>query len=291
MTAPNFIYTGPDKAGSSWLHEVLITHPQVFMPDAKDLYFFDRYYAKGMDWYLRHFEPASPKHLVVGEVCQDYLADPRCPQRIHDSLGQVRTMVTLRDPADRAFSSYLYMLKHGETPGTFLEALRTRPELVEHGRYGAALRRYHDLFGRESVHVAFFDDLVQDPQAFVDGVLTFLGVDPMVLDDEQLGARLPAMKARSVPVARAVRLAAVLVRRADGANVVGRIKRSRAVQRVLYRELGDQKPVMTAQERAAVHEALADDLAILQEDLGTDLATRWAWPRDRPPGLAGPRSA
>ena len=36
---PNFIYIGPDKAGSSWLHEVLIRHEQVFMPDAKDLYF------------------------------------------------------------------------------------------------------------------------------------------------------------------------------------------------------------------------------------------------------------
>ena len=36
-----------------------------------------------------------------------------------------RMMVTLRDPADRAFSSYLYMLKQGQQPGTFLEALES----------------------------------------------------------------------------------------------------------------------------------------------------------------------
>ncbi len=285
--APNFIYTGPDKAGSSWLHEVLIAHPQVFVPEAKDLYFFDRYYDKGADWYLRHFAPAGPEHQVVGEVCQDYLADPRCPQRIEETLGRVRTMVTLRDPADRAFSSYLYMLKHGETPGAFVDALRTRPELVEHGRYGAALQRYVERFGRDSVHVAVFDDLVADPQGFVDDVLSFLGVDPMTLDEEQLGARLPAMRARSLPLARAVRWGAVAVRRADGANLVGRIKRSRAVQRVLYRELGDDRPVMTDEERRAVHDALADDLALLDDLLGTDLAGRWGWP----PGAVRERSA
>lgn len=278
---PNFIYTGPDKAGSSWLHEVLITHPQVFMPEAKDLYFFDRYYDKGMDWYLKHFEAAGPQHTVVGEVCQDYLADPRCPARIEESLGQVRTMVTLRDPADRAFSSYLYMLKHGETPGTFLQALERRPELIEHGRYGASLERYRERFGRDRVYVAVFDDLVADPQAFVDGLLTWLGIAPLPMDEEMLQARLPAGRARSVPVARLARWGANVVRTADGANLVGRVKRSATMQRVLYRPLGADRPQMTDQERTAVHEALADDLRLLQDRIGLDLATRWGWPQPR----------
>ncbi len=279
MRRPNFIYTGPDKAGSSWLHEVLIRHPQVFMPEAKDLYFFDRYYDKGMSWYLKHFEAARPEHVVVGEVTQDYLADPRCPQRIEESLGQVRTMVTLRDPADRAFSSYLYMLKHGEKPGTFLEALEGRPELIEHGRYGAGLMRYIELFGRDSVHVAVFDDLVADPQTFVDELLAWLGIDPVTLDEEMLQARLPASRARSVTLARLVRWGAVVTRAADGANLVGRIKRSRAVQRVLYRPLAGDRPEMTDEERSAVHDALADDLALLERELGLRLASRWGWPQ------------
>jgi hypothetical protein len=279
MTArPNFIYTGPDKAGSSWLHEVLIRHPQVFMPEAKDLYFFDRYYHKGMAWYLRHFEGAGPEHVVVGEVTQDYLADPRCPQRIEESLGHVRTMVTLRDPADRAFSSYLYMLKHGEKPGTFLEALEGRPELIEHGRYGAGLMRYIERFGRDSIHVAVFDDLVADPQAFVDELLAWLDIEPVTLDEEMLEARLPASKARSVLVARLVRMGAVLARAADGANLVGRVKRSPVVQRVLYRPLAGDRPEMTDEERRAVHDALADDLALLERELGLGLASRWGWP-------------
>ncbi|MFV0459011.1 MAG: sulfotransferase domain-containing protein [Actinomycetales bacterium] len=279
MTKPNFLYIGPDKAGSSWLHEVLITHPQIFMPEAKDLYFFDRYYDKGLDWYLRHFDGATAQHTIVGEVTQDYLADERCPARIQESLGQVRTMVTLRDPADRAFSSYLYMLKHGENEGTFVEALDRRPELIEHGRYGAALLRYKERFGVESIFIADFADLGSDPQAFIDRLLEWLGVEPMTLG-ELADVRLPASKARNAGLARLVRIAAHLVRERNGANLVGRIKRNPAVHKVLYKPLGDDKPVMTDAERKAVQERLADDVALLDDEFGLDFATRWGWSTD-----------
>jgi len=61
------------------------------------------------------------------------------------------------------------MLKQGQRPGTFREALDGRPELLEHGRYGSALRRYLDQFDRSSLHVSVFDDLVDDPQGWRPG--------------------------------------------------------------------------------------------------------------------------
>jgi hypothetical protein len=278
VVRPNFIYIGPDKAGSSWLHEVLLTHPQVFMPVAKDLYFFDRYYDRGLPWYLSQFADASPQQTVVGEVCQDYLFCAEAPGRIADSLGSARFMVTLRDPADRAFSSYLYMLKQGQKPGTFLEALDGRPELIEHGRYATGIERFTDLFGTDSVYVAVFDDLVNDPQAFIDGLLDWLEIAPLPLSDEQLKAQLPAGRARSAAAARLARRAADFVRERDGANLVGRVKRSPVVQKSLYRTLADDKPVMTDDERAAVHERLGAEVLALDERFGLGLAARWGWP-------------
>ena len=138
---PNFLYVGPDKAGSSWLHEVLIKHPDVYLTPAKDLYFFDRYYDRGLAWYAAQFRDARDEK-IVGEVCQDYLFHPEAAARIHETLGPVRVMVSLRDPVERAWSSYLYMRKHGIGPDTFAEALRSRPELLEHGRYATGLDRF-----------------------------------------------------------------------------------------------------------------------------------------------------
>ena len=288
VPVPNFLYLGPDKAGSSWLHEVLIRHPQVFMPEAKDIYFFDRYYQRGPSWYLAHFAAARQQHLVIGEVCQDYLAEPAAPARIAECLTHPRFMVTLRDPADRAYSSWLYMLKHGETPGTFLEALEGRPELLEHGRYATQLHRYVDAFGRESLYVAVFDDLAADSQGFIDALLAWLEIEPMTLPDDLVEARLTAGRARSLVVARAARRAAEIVRLRDGANLVGRVKRSPLVQRVLYRALPDDQPRITAEERAAVHAALAPEVAELDRMFGLDLGKRWGWKAPGPsPAVAG----
>ena len=145
---PNFLYVGPDKAGSSWLHETLIKHPDVYLTPAKDLYYFDRYYDRGPEWYAAQFRDARGEE-VVGEVCQDYLFHPEAAARIRETLGPVRVMVSLRDPVERAWSSYLYMRKHGIGPDTFAEALRTRPELLEHGRYATGLDRSSALPARE----------------------------------------------------------------------------------------------------------------------------------------------
>jgi hypothetical protein len=278
---PNFLYIGPDKAGSSWLHEVLIRHPQVFLSEAKDLYFFDRYYSRGLAWYAEQFRKASPAHQVVGEVCQDYLFSAEAPGRIHQSLGAPRMMVTLRDPVDRAFSSYLYMHKHGEQPGTFREALAGRPELLEHGRYASSLRRFLEFFDPDSIYVAVFDDLVADPQAFIDALTTWLGLEPMRIDPDLLEARLPAAKARFVPLARLVRQLADWARRHDAAELVGRVKRAKLVQNMLYTSFGEARPQLSEADRDYVRAELATEIADVEGLFGLDLRGRWGWPHER----------
>jgi hypothetical protein len=273
---PNFVYVGPDKAGSSWLHEALITHPQVFMSPAKDLYFFDRYYGNGIDWYAEHFAKADDQP-IVGEVCQEYLFHPEAAARMSAALPEPRVMVTLRDPVARALSSYLYMLRIGEQPGSFHDALTTRPILLDHSRYGSAIRRFVDAMGRDRVYVAVFDDLVADPQALYSALLAWLGVDPHRLSDELLAVRLPASKARSSLLARAVRDAAAWVRDHDGAELVGKVKRSARVQRLLYTPL-DEKPEVAAEDAALIRAALDDEVAEVEGVFGIELRRRWGWP-------------
>jgi hypothetical protein len=273
---PNFLYVGPDKAGSSWLHEMLLKHPDAYLTPAKDLYFFDRYYDRGVEWYASQFRGARGEP-VVGEVCQDYLFHPEAAARIHATLNPVKIMVSLRDPVERAWSSYLYMRKHGIGPDTFSEALRSRPELLEHGRYATGLDRFLALFPREMVHVALFDDLAVDPQGFLDAVTDFLDLDPLPLAPEDLAARLPAARARSVRIASVARRGADWVREHDGARLVGGVKRSPLVQRALYRPIDRAAVRPEHEDVAAVRAELAPEIDALEHTLGFRLREAWGW--------------
>jgi hypothetical protein len=272
---PNFMYIGPDKAGSSWLHEVLIRHPQVFLTPAKDLYFFDRYFDRGLDWYAAFFAKAGDEP-IVGEVCQEYLFEPAAPGRIRSTLGRPRFMVTLRDPVERAFSSYLYMHRIGERPGAFGEALRTRPILLDHGRYATGLGRFADEFGEDAIHVAVFDDLVADPSSFVQALLRWLGIEPFDIPDDLLAARLPAAEARSRLVARGVRDLAAWARDHNGAELVGRIKRAPLVQRALYVPM-QEKPQVDPRDAAFIRAELDAELRLVEARFDVVLRDRWGW--------------
>jgi hypothetical protein len=273
---PNFLYVGPDKAGSSWLHEMLLKHPDVYLSPAKDLYFFDRYYDRGLAWYASQFRDARDE-TIVGEVCQDYLFHPQAADRIHETLGPVRVMVSLRDPVERAWSSYLYARKHGIWPEPFGEALLTRPELLDHGRYATGLDRFLQRLPREMVHVALFDDLTSDPQAFIDSVTGFLGIDHLPLSSKDLEARLPAARARSVRIASMARRSADWVREHDGATLVGTVKRSPLVQRALYRPIDRDSVRPDPADVITVRNALAPEIASLERTLGLRLGEAWGW--------------
>jgi hypothetical protein len=275
---PNFLHLGPSKSGSTWLHEVLIGHPQVYLSQAKDLYFFNRYYDRGPGWYRAQFRGAQREHKIIGEVCPDYLACPEAPERIHACLGtDVRLMVTLREPVSRALSSYLYLRKHGEAAATFRETTKTSPELLEEGRYTTHLRSYLRYFSRESLYIAVFDDLEADPQAFLDGVTDWLGVARLPLSPEQREAQLPASKARWLPLAMLAKQGANWARRHDGAGLVGGVKRSPLVQRLLYQPLGADRPEMAPEDVAFLHEQLDAEIAGVESEFGIGLRRRWGW--------------
>ncbi len=278
MTAPTFLHLGPGKAGSTWVHETLLTHPEVYLTPAKDLYFFSRYYDRGRQWYVDQFADAPAHCGVVGAVCPDYLATPEAPRRIVETLGDgVRLAVTLRDPVDRSFSSYLYLKKHGLASPTFAQTAQRHPELVDEGRYGSQLRRYAELFDRSLIHIGLFDDLEENPQGLFDDLTDFLGVSRLTLTPDQLGAKLPASKARFLPLAVAAQRTAGLVRRFDGADLVGRVKRSALVQKALYRPLGDDRPELADADRDRLREELMPEMVIVRDEFGVDVVSRWGW--------------
>ena len=81
MRLPNLLYIGSDKAGSTWLYQLFRTHPEIYVPAIKDLYFFDRYYGRGFEWYASFYTGWADETYGV-EVCHDYLRSEAAAARI-----------------------------------------------------------------------------------------------------------------------------------------------------------------------------------------------------------------
>ena len=170
------------------------------------------------------------------------------------------------------------MRKHGTELGTFRQALTSTEEFLDRGRYASYLGGFLEQFGRERVYVTLFDDLQADPAAFVQDLQTRLGIAALPVGDDLLGGRLPAARARSLMAARLARLGSVWMRDHDHADVVGRVKRSQLVQRLLYEPFGEQRPTVDPADAAFIRDVLQDEVARAGALVGIDLCSRWGWP-------------
>ena len=89
---PNFLVIGAMKAGTTSLYHYLRDHPQVFMPDTKEVNFFNplRNWRHGVSWYEEQFRAAPAEALAVGEASTSYTKYPwvkDVPERITSVLG------------------------------------------------------------------------------------------------------------------------------------------------------------------------------------------------------------
>jgi len=275
---PNFFFIGPDKAGSTWLYEALGRHKQVYLPNAKELFFFDRFYHLGWDWYEKYFKGAGKEHKIVGEICHDYLFSPLACERIARDLPEAKLMVCLREPVERAFSAYLYMVKQGRVTTDFETAIEEKDELIDHGRYAKHLERYLRVFGSERIHVAIFDDLVSDPQRFFDEVCNFLEIERMLLPAELRKTVLPAARPRSLFWAKVIRGMGWCIRCLGLPQLVTYAKNSAFVNHLLYTPYHmDEKPKMSPKTRMDLRTIFLPEIQQLSDLVGYDFCNRWGY--------------
>jgi len=280
-TLPNFLYIGPPKSASSWLYELFLRHPQVFVPPAKDIYYFDRHYDKGEEWYGSFFTGATPRHTAIGELSHDYLYSEVAAQRIHRDLEGVKLLVTLRNPIDRAISHFRYSAQFGNVPDDFFRAIEINPLIIEFGRYSRYLRPYVERFGPDRLKISLFDDLRRDAQGFSADILRFLGVDPHV--DFDFSSKVNAAATpRNALLTHLTRNVAGRLRAFGAADLVGRIKRSKHVRNALFKPT--PKYDVPEHIRGYLIETYDDELRSLRRLLNRDLPTWTTLSSDRSVG-------
>lgn len=175
----DFFLVGCQKSATTWIHRCLREHPQIYVPEADELHFFDINYHRGFDWYRRFFQ-ASERGLRIGDTTSSYVRAPEVPGRIHEYNPEARIIVSLRNPIDRAFSHYWHEKKKQKIAFRF-EELFENYDLFESwiatGFYFQHLKRFYEYFPEHRVLVLVFEDIQANPEAFIRRVFEFLDVD------------------------------------------------------------------------------------------------------------------
>lgn len=205
---PEFFVVGHHKCGTSALYEMLRRHPQIYMPDVKETWYFSpelrsigkkKRLALGrpetLEQYLSLFAGAASDQRV-GENSPAYLMSATAAARIAEMQPDARIIAILREPASFLRSFHLQCLRnHVETEKDFGKAIALedarrqgksipryshRPhELLysNHVRYVEQLQSYEAVFPRERILVLIYEDLRRDNEGTVRSVLRFLDVD------------------------------------------------------------------------------------------------------------------
>lgn len=165
MTLPTFLGIGVQRGGSTWLHTLLASHPDIYMPTIrKEIRFFDRYYGNGLEWYESFFCPPEDanKYKAIGEISPEYYECEDCPERIFKTFPQIKMIMMLRHPISRAYSQYGFNVQRRNYKGSFEDFLTTRPRALEKGFYSRYLKEYLRYFDRKQFLPLVFEDVFTD---------------------------------------------------------------------------------------------------------------------------------
>jgi hypothetical protein len=208
--APDFFIVGSPKTGTTSLYEMLVAHPQIYMPEVKEPLFLasdvrpaaafakerrEAPYPRTLKSYLALFADATPEQRV-GEASTFYLWSDTAAASIADLQPQARIIAILREPASFLRSLHLTLLGWGvenesdlrraisladsRREGANLPPRSHRPQLLQypdHVRYVDQLSRYYARFPADQILVLIYEDFRRENEATVRQVLRFVGAD------------------------------------------------------------------------------------------------------------------
>ena len=207
---PNLFIVGAMKAGTTFLSDMLETHPQICMSSLKEPHYydldidpknFDRKYLVDIEnrkevthmGYVR--DRAEYMGLwdweadatYFGEATVSYLFSKEAPVEICKACPEAKILILLREPMARAFSHHQMNQAIGLTGQSFEDALRLErgtPELgwgqrslyVDLGLYAEQVKRYQEVFPPEQLRFLTFE-VVRNFDACRAEMSDFLGLD------------------------------------------------------------------------------------------------------------------
>lgn len=281
MRKVGFLGIGAQKCATSWLHDVLLTHPNVATSQRKELNYFTANYERGAYWYEDQFD-FTETATIAGEFSPNYFLSKDAVERAFDYNPDFRLIALLRDPVERAFSNHLHEIrkKHIAPDMSFEEAMHANPAYVSQGQYRARISEWLEVFPKEQLLVLLAEDISADPATAFNRVAHHLGVSADI-DLETLSQRShESIALKSEALQKTLRMGGDLVRKAGAGAIVTSIKAVPGISTLLKAnklDLRSEVPKMKPQTWTHLTALFKPDMEFVMEVCGVETLPWASW--------------
>lgn len=200
MGKPNLFVVGFPKCGTTTLAKRLSNHSSIFLPEIKELQYFDSKYfssnlngpgdkktiINSLEEYLEKYEGRSEPYLM--DATPSYVLEDDVAKDIFDFNKNARVIIMVRNPVERAFSNYAHLVRDQREKLPFAEALEAEEErrknnwssfwrYKDSSFYYKRIMNYFNIFGQENVKVIISDELKQNQKVIIDDIFDWLGIE------------------------------------------------------------------------------------------------------------------
>jgi hypothetical protein len=216
---PNFIIIGAQRCGTTSLYNHLIKHPNIKPAIIKETHYFDSNLNRSLNWYKSFFPTKAFKYLnkffkrrniITGEATPYYIFLPHAAKIICSYIPNVKIIVLLRNPVNRAYSHYNYTVKLGFETLSFEEAIKKEQErldgeleklnknpnyysfshqhwsYLERGKYVDQLKLWFSYFPKKQILIIRSEDFYKDPKNVMERVYNFLNLPKISSEKENI---------------------------------------------------------------------------------------------------------
>lgn len=270
LQKPHFIIIGAMKSATSTLHDQLALQDGIFMSTPKEPNFFsdDGEFQKGIDYYRNLFTDATDSD-ICGESSTHYTKLPTYPNtlaRMKEQLPELKLVYVVRHPVERLVSHYIHEWSQNVIKCDINTAISQHPELIEYSLYHKQITPFIEAYGKESLLITFFQQIIHRPQDVLEAVCHHIGyAGTPVWETEEKAKNISSERIRKFPLYNLLvesRLATSLRQ-----NLIPQSFRDLIKSKLTMSE----RPVLSAENLAMLEKKFNEDLKKFSELAGTTL--------------------
>ncbi len=288
----NAVIIGAGRSGTTTLYQYFEKHRDVCFSDIKEVHYFsvDELFERGENYYHSFWKHCKNEDVMI--AADTYLLiDKKAPKRIAEYNPDMKIIIILRNPVERAWSSFQYALNNGYISNNklFIQSIQEEEFHIGHSditvqnnlcnlwqsKYFEHISYWSEFFSRENILILKTSDLKNNTKVLLNQLSTFLNIEDFNIEDTEIIANKSAEVKSKV-------LQQFLLNRNNSLRVALRkILPNKIKQRILHSKLPEKLssvnrketsyPPISEEDKKYLNELLKKDTERLEKVFGINL--------------------